>query len=58
MSQTTAEALAASVDKVVAHLTGRGPRPTADEISAANQQLDQAQRDGTTPADVRKHRRT
>ncbi|MFH8926368.1 hypothetical protein ACH4D4_04865 [Streptomyces pristinaespiralis] len=58
MPKSTAESLAESVDKVVAHLTGTGPRPSADEVRAAHQQLDQAAADGTTAADVRRFRRS
>jgi hypothetical protein len=58
MPKTTAEALAASVDKVVAHLNHEGPRPSEAEIRAAHQQLDQAAADGTTAADVRCYRRS
>lgn len=57
MSKNTAAELAASVDKVVAHLTGQGPRPTTDEIRTAHRQLDQAQDAGITADDVRQHRR-
>lgn len=57
MPKNTAESLAASVDKVVAHLTGRGPQLTADEVRATHRLLDEAETQGVTPADVRKHRR-
>jgi hypothetical protein len=57
MPKNTAAQLAASVDKVVAHLNGNGPRPTDDEVRAAHQQLDQAREQGVTPGDVRRYRR-
>lgn len=58
MPKNTAESLAESVDKVVAHITGTGPRPSVDEVRAAHQQLDQAAADGTTAGDVRCYRRS
>lgn len=58
MPKNTAESLAESVDKVVAHLNQQGPQLTVDEIRAAHQQLDQAAADGTTAGDVRCYRRS
>ncbi|MGX1502727.1 UNVERIFIED_CONTAM: hypothetical protein RKD43_001352 [Streptomyces graminofaciens] len=49
--------LAATVDKVVAHLKGTGPRPTEDEIRAAHQALDHAQTVDVIAADVRLYRK-
>lgn len=57
MPKQTAESLAASVDKVVAHLNGRGPRLTDDEVRATHRLLDEAEQQGVTAAEVRKHRR-
>lgn len=56
MSDPAAE-LAASIDKLAAHLNGQGPQLTRAEVRDTHRKLDQVQRQGITAAEVRAHRR-